>query len=135
MTRVKFLQSFYGLEETTRLVRKYDGKNTKSELSQLEEIEVNPKKGTPLWNTALFDRRTSLMERFGDVVILQEARNALRDKVFLKKIANKNVDLYNILKDENIRAEVISNLAQGKSDVVKFSLAEKRNGKISKHVN
>jgi len=131
MTRVKFLQSFYGLEETTRLIRKYGGKNTKSELSQLEEIEVNPKKGTPLWATALFDRRTSLMERFGDVVILQEARNALRDKVFLKKIANKNVDLYNILKDENTRAEVINNLAGGKSDVVKFSLAEKMNGKIS----
>ena len=131
MTRVKFLQSFYGLEETTRLIRKYGGKNIKSELSQLQDTELNPKKGTPLWATALFDRRTALMERFGDVIILQEGRNALRDKVFLKKIANKNVNLYNILKDENIKAKVISNLAQGKSDVVKFSLAEKRNGKIS----
>ena len=127
MTRVKFLQSFYGLEETTRLIRKYGGNNINEELSQLEDVELNAKKGTKLWPTALFDRRTSLMERFGDVIILQEGRNALRDKVFLKKIADKNVDLYNILKDESTKAQVISNLAQGKSDIVKFSLNTKSN--------
>jgi hypothetical protein len=103
ITRVKFLQSFYGDEDATKIIRKFAGDNAESEISQLEEPEVNDKTGNKLWSTAYFDRRTALRELFGDVMVLQEARRLLRDESFLNKIAERNVNLYNSLKDDVIR--------------------------------
>ena len=73
------------------------------------------------------------MELFGDVLVLQEARNAVRDDAFLQEISKRNVDLYNDLKDTNIRNKVLNNLARGKSPSVKFSLNTKANLKFSKN--
>jgi len=71
------------------------------------------------------------MELFGDVLVLQEARNAIRDDAFLQEISKKNVDLYNDLKDTNIRNKVLNNLARGKSTSVRFSLDTKADLKWS----
>jgi hypothetical protein len=131
ITRVKFLQSFYGIEDATRIINKFGGSNAESEILQFEDPEMNDKTGNKLWPTAYFDRRTALRELFGDVMVLQEARRLIRNEEFLSKVAERNVNLYNSLKDDIIRAEVLNNMAKGKSDIVKFSLAEESNGKIS----
>jgi hypothetical protein len=131
ISRVKFLQSYYGIDDATRIIKTYGGKNANEELAQLEEPEVNDKTGKPLWATAYFDRRTALMELFGDVLVLQEARRLIREPEFLNRVADRNVNLYNDLKDDVIRAKVLNDMAKGKSSSVKFSLAEEENGKIS----
>lgn len=122
ITRAKFLQSYYGIEEATRIMRTYGDVKTKEELKELEEPEINDKTGKGLVPTAYFDRRTALMELFGDVLVLQEARRLIRQPEFLEKIAERNVNLYNDLKDDVIRASVLNNMAKGKSDMVKFSI-------------
>jgi hypothetical protein len=125
ITRVKFLQSFYGIEDATRIIKKYGGENAEAELQQFEPEEVGEKNGR-LWQTAYFDRRTALMELFGDVLVLQEARRLLREPDFLEKIKERNVNLYNELKDDNVRAKVLNDMSKGKSDIVKFSLSEEQ---------
>ena len=129
ITRVKFLQSFYEIENVTRIINTYGGENASEELKQIEAREINEKTGKPLSINAHFDRRTALMELFGDVLVLQEARRLLRNEEFLSKVAERQVNLYNDLKDDIIRAKVLENMAKGKSDVVKFSLAEEENGR------
>ena len=131
ITRAKFLQSFYGIEEATRIINTYGGKDATKEINELEEQELNEKTGKGLVPTAYFDRRTALMELFGDVLVLQEARRLLRQPEFLKRISEVNVNLYNELKDDIVRTKVLNDMAKGKSDVVKFSLAEEQNGDIS----
>jgi hypothetical protein len=122
ITRAKFLQSYYGNDEAARIMRTYGDVKTKEELKELEEPEINDKTGKGLVPTAYFDRRTALMELFGDVLVLQEARRLIRQPEFLEKIAERNVNLYNALKDDVIRASVLNNMAKGKSDMVKFSI-------------
>ena len=131
ITRVKFLQAYYDLEDATRIIKLYGGKNAEKELKQLEPREINPQTGKGLSQNAHFDRRTALRELFGDVMVLQEARRLIRTPEFLNRVAEKNVNLYNDLKDDVIRTKVLENMAKGKSDVVKFSLAEEENGKQS----
>ena len=131
ITRVKFLQSYYGAEEASRIIRIYGGSSADEQLRELEEPELNEKTGKELVPTAYFDRRTALMELFGDVLVLQEARRLLRQPEFLDRVAERNVNLYNSLKDDIIRAEVLNNMSKGKSDIVKFSLAEQQNGELS----
>lgn len=126
VNRTTFLQSYFGDEETISILNTYS-KNPEVEIKKLEETEVNEKTGNKLWSTAYFDRRTALMELFGDVLVLQEARRLLRDDSFLRSIADRNVNLYNDLKDDIKRDAILNNMAKGKSDIVKFNLAEKRN--------
>jgi hypothetical protein len=121
MNRTLFLQSYFGDEDTKAIIEKYS-KDPKSEISKLEDTEVNEKTGKKLWPTAYFDRRTALMELFGDVLVLQEARRLLRDPNFLESIKERNVNLYNDLKDDIKRDAVLNNMAKGKSDIVKYSL-------------
>jgi hypothetical protein len=127
ITRVKFLQSFYGIPDATRIIKKYGGDNANAELQQFEKEEVNDKTGKPLTINAYFDRRTALRELFGDVMVLQEARRLLRDDVFLEKVKEKNINLYKQLKDDIARAAILQDMAKGKSEVVKFSLSEAPN--------
>ena len=127
-----FLQNYFGLEEATRIIEKL-AKNNKERLLNSFDPAEQGRTGKNLWATAYFDRRTALMELFGDVLVLQEARNAIRDDAFLKEISKRNVDLYNDLKDTNIRNKVLNNLARGKSPSVKFSLNTKANLKFSKN--
>lgn len=129
--RVKFLQSYYGVEEASRIIRTYGGENADKELRQLEDAEVSDKDGKALRPTTYFDRRTALMELFGDVLVLQEARRLIRQPDFLERVAERNVNLYNELKDDVVRAQVLNDMAKGKSSSVKFSLAEEENGNIS----
>ena len=124
ITRVKFLQSYYGIDDATRIIKTYGGKNANKELKQFEDEEMNEDTGKKLWPTAYFDRRTALRELFGDVMVLQEARRLIRSEDFLQRVAERNVNLYNDLKDDVMRAEVLKDLSRGKSDIVKFSLAE-----------
>ena len=124
ITRVKFLQSYYGIEEATRIIKTYGKNNVDKQLNSFDDVELNEKTGKNLWNTAYFDRRTALMEMFGDVMVLQEARRLIRQPEFLSRIAERNVNLYNDLKDDVIRAKVLNDMAKGKSDIVKFSLAK-----------
>ena len=131
ITRVKFIQAYYDIADATRIINTYGGENASKEIEQLEERELNPKTGGPLSQNAHFDRRTALMELFGDVMVLQEARRLLRNEEFLNQVAERQVNLYNDLKDDMIRAKVLENMAKGKSDVVKFSLAEEENGDTS----
>jgi hypothetical protein len=126
ITRIKFLQAFYEIEDITRIVKIYGGENADKQLKKLEPREINPQTGKKLSQNAHFDRRTALMEMFGDVMVLQEARRLIRQPEFLSRIAEKNVNLYNDLKDDIIRAKVLNNMAKGKSDIVKFSLAPKK---------
>jgi hypothetical protein len=129
--RVKFLQSYYGIDEATRIIKTYGGDNANEELKQFEDSEINDKTGKGLVPTAYFDRRTALMELFGDVLVLQEARRLIRESEFLDRVSERNVNLANDLKNEVIRAKVLDDMAKGKSSIVKFSLAEEENGKIS----
>lgn len=131
VTRVKFLQAFYEIEDVTRIIKKYGGKNADKEIQQIEDREINPQTGKPLSQNAHFDRRTALRELFGDVMVLQEARRLIRSEDFLDQLAERNINLYNSLKDDVIRTQVLNDMAKGKSSRVKFSLAEKANGKIS----
>ena len=128
ISRVKFLQSYYGIDEATRIIKTYGGINAQKELNQLEEAELSEKDNGKLRPTTYFDRRTALMELFGDVMVLQEARRLLRQPEFLSRVAERNVNLYNELKDDIIRAKVLNDMAKGKSDIVKFTLAEKEPG-------
>ena len=126
MTRALFLQSYYGKNKAEEIIRKYN-KNPESELKQLRSypVELSEKTDKTLKEiglTGLFDRRTALMELFGDVVVLQQGRESLRSERFLNKIAEKNPELYGELKQDNVIADVISNMATGKSDSVKFSI-------------
>jgi len=126
ITRALFLQAYYGKNKAEEIIRKYN-KNPESEIKQLRSypIELTTKKDetvSEIGLTGLFDRRTALMELFGDVVVLQQARESLRSERFLNKIAEKNPTLYGELKQDNIITEVISNMATGKSDSVKFSI-------------
>jgi hypothetical protein len=122
ITRVKFLQSYYGIEEATRIIKTYGNAKTIKELNNFDDVEISEVTGKNLWHTAYFDRRTALMELFGDVMVLQEARRLIREPSFLDKVKDRNVNLYNELKDDVIRAQVLNNMAKGKSDIVKFSL-------------
>ena len=131
ITRAKFLQSYYGSDEAARIMRIYGDVKTKEELKQLEDPEINEKTGKGLVPTAYFDRRTALMELFGDVLVLQEARRLIRQPEFLDRVAERNVNLYNALKDDVIRASVLNDMSKGKSDLVKFSLAEDANAALS----
>lgn len=124
ITRVKFLQSYYGIEEATRIIKTYGNAKTIKELNNFDDVEISEVTGKNLWHTAYFDRRTALMELFGDVMVLQEARRLIREPSFLDKVKDRNVNLYNELKDDVIRAQVLNNMAKGKSDIIKFSLAE-----------
>jgi hypothetical protein len=133
ITRVKFLQSYYGIEETSRIIKIYGGENANKELRQLENPEVSDKDGKALRPTTYFDRRTALMELFGDVLVLQEARRLIRQPEFLERIAERNVNLYNELKDDVVRAQVLNDMAKGKSSSVKFSLAENTEDKNFKN--
>jgi hypothetical protein len=124
ITRVKFLQAYYKVDEVEKIIKKYGGKDAAKELKQLEPEEVNKVTGQPLAQNTHFDRRTALRELFGDVMVLQEARRLIRDPQFLERVAERQVNLYNDLKDDVIRAEVLKDLSRGKSDIVKFSLVE-----------
>jgi hypothetical protein len=131
ISRVKFLQSYYGIDEASRIIKIYGGPNANKELNQFEEPELSEKDKGLLRPTTYFDRRTALMELFGDVLVLQEARRLIRQPEFLDRVAERNVNLANDLKNEVIRAKVLDNMAKGKSDIVKFSLAEEENGRLS----
>ena len=131
ITRVRFLQSYYGIQEASRIIKTFGGDNANKELTEFDEPEVSEKDGNDLRPTTYFDRRTALMELFGDVLVLQEARRLIRNPEFLDRVSQRNVNLYNELKDDVIRAQVLNNMSKGKSDIVKFSLAEENNGKIS----
>ena len=126
ITRIKFLQAFYEIEDVTRIVKIYGGENADKQLKKLEPREINPQTGKKLSQNAHFDRRTALMELFGDVMVLQEARRLIRQPEFLNLVAEENVNLYNDLKDDIIRTKVLNDMAKGKSDIVKFSLAPKK---------
>lgn len=134
INRATFLQSYFGEEEAISIIRKYS-KNPEIEINKLEETELNEKTGNKLWATAYFDRRTALMELFGDVLVLQEARRLIRDDSFLETIKERNENLYNDLKDDIKRDAVLNDMAKGKSDIVKFSLAEKNNAKLSPYMD
>lgn len=131
INRVKFLQSYYGIDEASRIIRIYGGSNANEELNQFEEAELSEKDKGALRPTTYFDRRTALMELFGDVLVLQEARRLIRQPEFLDRVAERNVNLANDLKNEVIRAKVLDDMAKGKSSIVKFSLAEEENGSLS----
>ena len=124
ITRTQFLQSYYGVDEATRIIKKYGGNDIDSQLREFESEEKNEKTGNNLVPTAYFDRRTALMELFGDVLVLQEARRLLRNTEFLERVGERNVNLYNQLKDDIVRAAVLQDMAKGKSEEVKFTLAE-----------
>lgn len=121
INRSLFLQSYFRDEDVRRIIEKYS-KNAKAELNKLEDIELNENTGKPLSQNAHFDRRTALIEMFGDVLVLQEARRLLRDETFLESIKERSVNLYNDLKDDIKREAVLNNMAKGKSDIVKYSL-------------
>ena len=134
INRALFLQSYFRDEDVRRIIEKYS-KNAKAELNELEDIELNENTGKPLSQNAHFDRRTALIEMFGDVLVLQEARRLLRDDVFLESIKDRNVNLYNDLKDDIKREAVLNDMAKGKSDIVKYTLAEEENSKNSTYLS
>ena len=132
VTRALFLQSFFGRDEAVRIIEKYN-KRPNKELAQLLPKERHPmdhKFAGQLIGTkedgsisfAFFDRRTKLMRLFGDVVVLQEARRALRNELFLTQLAEKNPSLAADLNNSNTMQEIINDLATGKTTSVKFSL-------------
>jgi hypothetical protein len=123
ITRVKFLQSFFGIEDATSIIKKYGGKDANAQLQEFEPEELNEKTGKKLVPQAYFDRRTALRELFGDVMVLQEARRLLRSDSFLEKVKERNVNLYNQLKDDIVRAAVLKDMSKGKSEEVKFTLS------------
>jgi hypothetical protein len=124
INRAVFLQSFYSEEDAKKIIRKYNSVNPEEEISQFLDYEQ-------LTTNAWFDRRTALREMFGDVMVLQEARRLLRNPDFIEKIGEEKPNLYNSLKDDVIRTQVLNDLAKGKSSRVKFSLAEKANAAIN----
>ena len=134
INRSTFLQSYYGDVDAKRIIES-NSKNIKEEIDSFEETETNEKTGNNLVPTAYFDRRTALMELFGDVLVLQEARRLIRDESFLEGIKERNVDLYNSLKDDKIRNAVLNDMAKGKSDDVKFSIPEETNSKNSTYLS
>jgi len=132
VTRALFLQSFFGRDEAVRIIKKYN-KRPNKELDQLLPKERHPKghkfagqligtKEDGSISFAFFDRRTKLMRLFGDVVVLQEARRALRNELFLTQLAERNPSLAADLNDSNTMQEIINDLATGKTTSVKFSL-------------
>lgn len=129
ITRVKFLQSFFGIEDATSIIKKYGGKDANAQLQEFEPEELNEKTGKKLVPQAYFDRRTALRELFGDVMVLQEARRLLRSDSFLEKVKERNVNLYNQLKDDIVRAAVLKDMSKGKSEEVKFTLIESMESK------
>jgi len=131
---VTFLQSYFGIDEATRIIKTYS-KNPNVLIKKFLPVELG-RTGNKLWATAYFDRRTALMELFGDVITLQEARKSLRNKAFLNEISKRNVNLYNSLENINKRNQVISNFAKGKSDKVKFSMnnGSKNNSKLNSYL-
>ena len=56
-------------------------------------------------------------------MVLQEARRLLRSDSFLEKVKERNVNLYNQLKDDIVRAAVLKDMSKGKSEEVKFTLS------------
>jgi len=116
INRAVFLQSFYSEEDAKKIIRKYNSVNPEEEISKFLDYEQ-------LTTNAWFDRRTALRELFGDVMVLQEARRLLRNPDFIEKIGEEKPNLYNSLKDDVIRTQVLNDLAKGKSSSVKFSLA------------
>lgn len=121
VTRALFLQTYYGKNKAAEIINNYS-KNPKAELKQLVSLEMNPKTGREIGLTGFFDRRTALMELFGDVVILQQARKSLRNNSFLNKIGEKNPNLYNELNNDNVMDAVLNDMASGKSASVRFSM-------------
>lgn len=116
INRSVFLQSFYSEEDAKKIIRKYNSNNPEEEIVQFLDYEQ-------LTTNAWFDRRTALRELFGDVMVLQEARRLLRNPDFIEQIGVEKPNLYNSLKDDVIRTQVLNNLAKGKSNRVKFSLS------------
>ena len=138
INRAVFLQAFFGRDEAEKIIRKYN-KRPNKELKQLLPPERHPAghkfagqlvgtKADGRISYAFFDRRTSLMELFGDVIVLQEARKALRNELFIKKIAEVNPPLAAELNNEKIKSEIINDLATGKTTSVKFSLNDDLSG-------
>lgn len=128
MTREKFLQSFFGDEDTKKIIRKYS-KNPEAGIRKMEGTEINEATGKKITPQGYFDRRTALMELFADVLILQEARRLLRSESFIETIKDKRPRVYEDLKDDIKLNAVLNNMAKGKSDVVKFTLAKPENTK------
>lgn len=128
INRSVFLQSFYSEEDAKKIIRKYNPNNPEEEIAQFLEYEQ-------LTTNAWFDRRTALRELFGDVMVLQEARRLLRNPDFIEKIGEEKPNLYNSLKDDVIRTQVLNDLAKGKSSRVKFSLSEKANAAMNPLLN
>lgn len=128
INRSLFLQSFYSEEDATKIIKKYNLDNPEEEISKFIDYEQ-------LTTNAWFDRRTALRELFGDVMVLQEARRLLRNPDFIERIGIEKPNLYNSLKDDVIRTQVLNDLAKGKSSRVKFSLAEKANAAINPLLN
>jgi len=124
ITRVKFLQAYYGVEEASRIIKTFGGVDAEKELREFEDPELSEKDGKSLRPTTYFDRRTALMELFGDVLVLQEARRLIRNPEFLDRVSQVNVNLYNELKDDVIRASVLNDMSKGKSNVVRFTLSD-----------
>jgi hypothetical protein len=129
MNRALFLQSYFGDEDAKKIIEQYS-KNPGSQTKLFEDPEVNEKTGKKLWPTAYFDRRTALMELFGDVLVLQEARRLLRNEAFLESVKDRNQNLYEALKDDITRNAILNNMAKGKSDIVKFSLSFAPNNEV-----
>ena len=121
VTRALFLQTYYGKDKATEIINSYS-KNPKAELKQLVPLEMNQKTGREIGLTGFFDRRTALMELFGDVLILQQARKSLRNQAFLNQIGQRNPDLYNELSNDIIMIDVLNDMASGKSASVRFSM-------------
>jgi len=119
INRAVFLQSFYSEEDANKIIRKYNSVNPEEEISKFLDYEQ-------LTTNAWFDRRTALRELFGDVMVLQEARRLLRNPDFIEQIGQEKPNLYNSLKDDVIRTQVLNDLAKGKSSSVKFSLEEEK---------
>jgi hypothetical protein len=124
INRSVFLQSFYSEEDAKKIIRKYNLNNAEEEISKFLDYEQ-------LTTNAWFDRRTALRELFGDVMVLQEARRLLRNPDFIEQIGVEKPNLYNSLKDDVIRTQVLNDLAKGKSSRVKFSLSEKANAAMN----
>ena len=120
VTRALFLQTYFGKIKATEIIKKYS-KTPAKELKQLVPTEINEKTGREITLNGFFDRRTALMELLSNVFVLQQARKSLRSQSFLNEIGRKNTNLYNQLKNDNVIADVINNMASGKSSSVKFS--------------
>ena len=121
VTRALFLQTYYGKAKATEIINSYS-KNPTAELKQLVPIEINKKTGQEITLNGFFDRRTALIELFGDVLILQQARKSLRNQAFLNQIGQRNPDLYNELINDNVMSDVLNDMASGKSASVRFSM-------------